>query len=255
VRFARENFDAKVCSVVNVVGSSLTRYSDHVIITTAGPEVAVASQKAFCTQVTALEVVALRIAEMSGKMPKEEIEKYREALLRTGDICEEIIEIEDHIKSIADEIRKKSNLYFLGRGVSVPIASEGALKLKEISYNHAEAYTAGESKHGPIALIEDGFPVVFVAPPDNTYDRLIGNVMEMKSRGGTIISVVADFDEKITELSDHVIKVPMKDNKYEIAMCAVPFAYPLQIMAYFASDLNGLDPDKPKNLAKSVTVK
>ncbi len=255
VRFAREKYGAKVCSVVNVVGSSLTRYSDHVIITTAGPEVAVASQKAFCTQVTALTVVALRIAELKGEIPKEEIQKYKDALLRTSEVCDKVLEMEDDIKKIADIFREKPNFYFLARGLSVPIACEGALKLKEISYNHAEAYTAGESKHGPIALIEDGFPVVFVAPPDETYDRLIGNVMEMKSRGGTILSVVADFDEKISEISDYTIRVPIPNSKYDIAMAAVPFAFPLQIMAYFASDLNGLDPDKPRNLAKSVTVK
>lgn len=255
VRYARENFGAKICSVVNVVGSSLTRYSDHVIITAAGPEVAVASQKAYCTQVTALTMVALRIAELKGTLPQTEIEKYKTALLKTGDVCDKILLKENDIKAIAEKFAKKPNFYFLARGISIAAASEGALKLKEISYNHAEAYSAGESKHGPIALIEKGFPVVFVAPPDATYDRLIGNVMEMKARGGTIISVVAEFDEKITEISDYTIRVPIENNEYSIAMSAVPFVFPLQIMAYFAADFNGLDPDKPRNLAKSVTVK
>lgn len=255
IRYAREQYGAKVCSVVNVIGSSVTRYSDHVIITTAGPEVAVASQKAYCTQVTALTVVALRIAELKGTLSKEEIAKYRKALARTAEVGESILKREDQIKDIAEKLSKKPNFYFLSRGVSMAAACEGALKLKEISYNHAEAYSAGESKHGPIALIEKGFPVVFVAPPDETYDRLIGNVMEMKSRGGTIISVVADFDQKITEISDYTLRVPIGNNKYDIAMSPVPFAFPLQILAYFASDYNGFDPDKPKNLAKSVTVK
>jgi glutamine---fructose-6-phosphate transaminase (isomerizing) len=255
IRYAREKFGAKVCSVVNVVGSSLTRYSDHVIITTAGPEVAVASQKAYCTQVTALTVVALRIAELNGSLSSEELVKYREALLKTAEVGELILKQEDKIKEIAELIAKKPNFYFLARGLSMAAACEGALKLKEISYNHAEAYSAGESKHGPIALIEDGFPVVFVAPPDETYDRLIGNIMEMKSRGGLIISVVAEFDEKVTEISDYTLRVPIENNKYAIAMSAIPFVFPLQIMAYFASDFNELDPDKPKNLAKSVTVK
>ncbi|MHA1733283.1 MAG: glutamine--fructose-6-phosphate transaminase (isomerizing) [Promethearchaeota archaeon] len=255
VRYAREKFGAKVCSVVNVVGSSLTRYSDHVIITAAGPEVAVASQKAYCTQVTALTVVALRIAELKGTLPAGEVEKYREALVKTADVCARIVEREDDIKEVAEKFAKKPNFYFLARGVSMAAASEGALKLKEISYNHAEADSAGESKHGPIALIEDGFPVVFVAPPDETYDRLIGNVMEMKSRGGTIISVVAVDDKKITEISDITIRVPIEGDKYSVAMSPVPFVFPLQIMAYFAADYNGLDPDKPRNLAKSVTVK
>jgi glucosamine--fructose-6-phosphate aminotransferase (isomerizing) len=255
IRYARENFGAKVCTVVNVVGSSITRYSDHVIITTAGPEVAVASQKAYCTQVTALTVVALRIAELKKALPADEIAKYREALLKTYDVTEKILLNEDKIKEIAEIFAKKPSFYFLSRGVSMAAACEGALKLKEISYNHAEAYSAGESKHGPIALIEKGFPVVFVAPPDETYDRLIGNVMEMKSRGGTILSVVADFDTKITEISDYVIRVPIENNKYAIAMSPIPFVFPLQILAYFASDFNKLDPDKPRNLAKSVTVK
>ncbi len=255
VRFAREKHGAKVCSVVNVVGSSLTRYSDHTIITTAGPEVAVASQKAYCTQVTALSVVALRIAELKGEMAPEEIEKYKAALDNSSKVCDAILEGEDKIKEVAEILAKKPNFYFLARGLSMAAASEGALKLKEISYNHAEAYSAGESKHGPIALIEDGFPVVFVAPPDETYDRLIGNIMEMKSRGGTIISVVADSDTQVTEISDYTLRVPIETDKYSIAMSAVPFVFPLQIMAYFASDYNGLDPDKPKNLAKSVTVK
>jgi glucosamine--fructose-6-phosphate aminotransferase (isomerizing) len=255
VRYARENFGAKVCSVVNVVGSSLTRYSDHVIITAAGPEVAVASQKAYCTQVTALTVVALRIGEMKGVIADDEVALYREALAKTVDVTQAILDKEGEIKEIAEILAKKPSLYFLARGASTSAACEGALKLKEISYNHAEAYAAGESKHGPIALIEAGFPVVFIAPPDETYDRLIGNVQEMKARGGMIISVVADFDEKITEMSDYTIRVPIENDKYSIAMSPVPFAFPLQIMAYFAADYNELDPDKPRNLAKSVTVK
>jgi glutamine---fructose-6-phosphate transaminase (isomerizing) len=255
VRYAREKFGAKVCSVVNVVGSSLTRYSDQVIITAAGPEMAVASQKAYCTQVTALTVVALRIGELKGTIPKAEVAKYRAALEKTVDVTNEILKREDKIKALAETFAKKPSFYFLARGLSIAAACEGALKLKEISYNHAEAYSAGESKHGPIALIEKGFPVVFIAPPDETYDRLIGNVQEMKARGGTIISVVADFDTKITEMSDYTIRVPIANDKYSIAMSAVPFVFPLQIMAYFASDFNKLDPDKPRNLAKSVTVK
>lgn len=255
IRYAREKFGAKICSVVNVVGSSITRYSDHVIITTAGPEVAVASQKAYCTQVTALTVVALRIAELKQTLKQDELVKYREALAKTFEVTNEILNREGKIKEIAEIIAKKPNFYFLARGASLAAACEGALKLKEISYNHAEAYSAGESKHGPIALIQKDFPVVFIAPPDETYDRLIGNVMEMKARGGMIISVVADFDQKITEISDYTIRVPIENNKYSIAMSAVPFVFPLQIMAYFASDFNGLDPDKPRNLAKSVTVK
>jgi len=254
VRYARENFGAKICSVVNVIGSSLTRYSDHVIITTAGPEIAVASQKAYCTQVTALTLVGLRIAELKQTMPKEEIQKYKEYLIKNAEVCEKIIANEDKLRDIAIKFAKEPNFYFLARGKSVPVAMEGALKYKEIVYSHCEAYPAGESKHGPIALIHQGFPVVFVAPPDETYDRLIGNVMEMKARGATIISVVADFDQKITELSDYTIRIPIENNKYAIDLCQVPFTFPLQIISYYAADYNGYPLDTPRNLAKSVTV-
>ncbi|GAB4305070.1 MAG: glutamine--fructose-6-phosphate transaminase (isomerizing) [Promethearchaeota archaeon] len=254
IRHAR-SFGAKICSVVNVVGSSLTRYSDNVIITTAGPEIAVASQKAFCTQVTALALVAVRLAEVKGTLSFEEAETYRRALLATADSCDQILSREEEIREVAERFAHAPSIFYLARGVSLAAASEGALKIKEISYNHAEAYPAGESKHGPIALIDDGFPIVFVAPPDETYDRLIGNVMEMKSRGATIISVVADFDEKVTDLSDFTIRVPIENTKYAVATCVVPFTFPLQLLAYFAADFKGHDPDKPRNLAKSVTVK
>ncbi|MHA1716339.1 MAG: glutamine--fructose-6-phosphate transaminase (isomerizing) [Promethearchaeota archaeon] len=255
VRYAKENFGATVCSVVNVVGSSLTRYSDHVIITTAGPEIAVASQKAYNTQVTALTMVALRIAELKGYLSQRELEKYKDAARKIPDVCKEILKNEEYIKQLAIKYAKKPNFYFLARGISLAAASEGALKLKEISYNHAEAYAAGESKHGPIALIEDGFPVVFVAPPDATYDRLIGNVMEMKARGGTIISVIARDDTQIAKLSDDVIRIPHDNDPYIIDLSPVMYVFPLQIFAYFAAVHNGYDPDKPRNLAKSVTVK
>ena len=147
------------------------------------------------------------------------------------------------------------NIYFLARGISSAAALEGALKLKEVAYIHTEAYAAGESKHGPIALIEDGFPVIFVAPPDDTYDRMIGNVMEMKSRGAVIYSIVSENDEKITSISDYTIRIPFLDSIYAIETSIVPCAFALQLMAYFISIKKGLDPDKPRNLAKSVTVK
>ena len=256
VRYAREKFNAKICSIVNVVGSSLTRYSDHVIITAAGPEIAVASQKAYNTQVTALCLVALRIAELQSKMPSDQLKKYREALNEIPTILSKIInEHEENIKTLAEKYAKKPNFYFLARGASLAAADEGALKLKEISYNHAEAYAAGESKHGPIALIEKDFPVVFVAPPDDTYDRLIGNVMEMKARGGQILAVVAEYDEKITELAADTIRIPHPNSDYYVNLSPLMYTYPLQIFAYYAAVFNGFDPDRPRNLAKSVTVK
>ncbi len=256
VRFAREKYKARVCSVVNVVGSSLTRYSDHVIITAAGPEVAVASQKAYNTQVTALCLVVLRIAELQAKMPADQLKKYREALNDIPAILDKILNAdEEKIKALAEKYAKKPNFYFLARGASLAAADEGALKLKEISYNHAEAYAAGESKHGPIALIVKDFPVVFIAPPDDTYDRLIGNVMEMKARGGQILAVVSEYDEKITELAADTIRIPHPATEFFVNLSPLMYTFPLQILAYYAAVFNGLDPDRPRNLAKSVTVK
>ncbi len=256
IRYAKEKYNAKICSVVNVVGSSLTRYSDHVIITTAGPEIAVASQKAYNTQVTALCLVALRIAELQGTMPADISKKYREALNGVPTVLEKIlVDHEQQIKKLAEKYAKKPNFYFLARGASTAAAAEGALKFKEISYSHTEAYAAGESKHGPIALIVKDFPVIFVAPPDDTYDRLIGNVMEMKARGATIIATVADYDEKITELANDTIRIPHPKDEYFVNLSPLMYTYPLQIFAYYAAVHNGHDPDKPRNLAKSVTVK
>ncbi|OLS15504.1 MAG: glucosamine-fructose-6-phosphate aminotransferase [Promethearchaeota archaeon CR_4] len=256
VRYAREKYNAKVCSVVNVVGSSLTRYSDHVIITTAGPEIAVASQKAYNTQVSALCLIALRIAELQGQMPVDVSQKYREALNGVPAVLEKIrTEHEQKIKKLAEKYAKKPNFYFLARGASVAAAAEGALKFKEISYSHTEAYAAGESKHGPIALIVKDFPVIFVAPPDDTYERLIGNIMEMKARGATIIATVAEYDEKITELATDTIRIPHPKDEYYVNLSPLMYTYPLQIFAYYAAVHNGHDPDKPRNLAKSVTVK
>ncbi|MHA1111286.1 MAG: glutamine--fructose-6-phosphate transaminase (isomerizing) [Promethearchaeota archaeon] len=255
VRYARDKWDAKICSIVNVVGSSLTRYSDHVLITTAGPEIAVASQKAFCTQVTALSLIGLRIAELYKTLPPNKISSYKEALAETSQITQQILVEQGKIKEIAGKLMDFENIYFLARGISSAAALEGALKLKEVAYIHTEAYAAGESKHGPIALIEDGFPVIFVAPPDETYDRMIGNVMEMKSRGAVIYSIVSENDEKITSISDYTIRIPYLDSKHAIETCIVPCAFALQLMAYYISIKKGLDPDKPRNLAKSVTVK
>jgi glucosamine--fructose-6-phosphate aminotransferase (isomerizing) len=256
VRYAKEKYNAKICSVVNVVGSSLTRYSDHIIITTAGPEIAVASQKVYNTQVTALCLVALRIAELQGTMPADVCRKYREALNGVPTVLEKIlVDNEQKIKKLAEKYAKKPNFYFLARGASIAASSEGALKFKEISYSHTEAYAAGESKHGPIALIVKDFHVIFVAPPDDTYDRLIGNVMEMKARGATIIATVADYDEKITELANDTIRIPHPKDEYFVDLSPLMYAYPLQLFAYYAAVHNGHDPDKPRNLAKSVTVK
>ncbi len=255
VRYAREQFGAKVGSIVNVLGSSLTRCSDEVIITTAGPEIAVASQKAYCTQVTVLTLIALRLAELKGMISQKESQLYRQALEDTADVIASLLIEEGKIQFLGEKLANNTNIYFLARGLATSAAFEGALKLKEVAYIHTEAYAAGESKHGPIALIEKDFPVIFVAPPDATYDRLIGNVMEMKSRGASIISIVAVFDEKITSISDYTIRIPIKPTKYAIQTMIVPFAFTLQLLAYFISDIKGLDPDKPRNLAKSVTVK
>ncbi|MBN2155108.1 MAG: glutamine--fructose-6-phosphate transaminase (isomerizing) [Candidatus Lokiarchaeota archaeon] len=255
VRHARDKGDAKICSIVNQIGSSLTRYSDQVLVTTAGPEIAVASQKAFCTQVTALTLIGLRIAELYHTLPPMEIKAYRESLANTSSITKQILLKQGIIKELASKLTEYNNIYFLARGISYAAALEGALKLKEVAYIHTESYAAGESKHGPIALIEEGFPVIFVAPPDQTYSRIVGNIMEMKSRGAIVYSVVSDEDENVTSISDYVIRIPIRKNKYAVETSIVPFAFSLQLLAYYISIKKGLDPDKPRNLAKSVTVK
>ncbi|MHA1271345.1 MAG: glutamine--fructose-6-phosphate transaminase (isomerizing) [Candidatus Helarchaeota archaeon] len=251
IDFAKKQ-GAKILSITNVLGSNITRKSDYFIYTQAGPEIGVAATKTFTVQLTSLALCSLGLAQLNGSLSIKEIDELKNCLYKIPKAIKNFIDLkEEKIRIIANKYYQNKNFLFLGRGINYPVALEGALKLKEISYLHAEGYAAGESKHGPIAMIEDGYPIIFVAPPDETYDRLIGNVMEMKARGAKIISIIQNDDTTIKALSDDFIELP----KIEFLSFA-PIAYivPLQIFSYYISVKCGYDPDKPRNLAKSVTV-
>jgi glucosamine--fructose-6-phosphate aminotransferase (isomerizing) len=203
-------------------------------------------------QLTALAQVALAAGMITGVRDSVFLKKKSDGLQRMPDVVSDVITRNEEVaRSIASVYYQRPSFLFLGRGVSVATAYEGALKLKEISYSHAEGYSAGESKHGPIALVEEGYPVVFIAPRDETRNRIVGNIMEMKARGGRIISVIERGDEDLRNLSDHVFEVP---DGVETEFSTMAYVVPLQILSYYMATRRGYDPDKPRNLAKSVTV-
>jgi glucosamine--fructose-6-phosphate aminotransferase (isomerizing) len=242
----------KVIAITNVVGSSITRMADHTIITQAGPEIGVAATKTFMVQLTSLAQIALSLGEVSKFLDQTAIQKKREGLQRLPELIEQVIATEEeHARRIAGIYYDRQSMLFLGRGISVATAEEAALKVKEIAYNHAEGYSAGESKHGPIALVSDDYPVIFVAPNDDTRARIIGNIMEMKARGASIISVIEENDLELASLADHVFTIP---KGVEPEFSTMAYIVPLQIFSYYIATRKGYDPDKPRNLAKSVTV-
>lgn len=251
VKYAKK-FGVKVVALTNVVGSSITRMVDHTIITQAGPEIGVAATKTFMVQLTSLAQIALSLGRLTGFKEAEIIQTKQDKLERLPSIVSDVIATEEeHARRIAGLFYDSPSMLFLGRGISMATADEGALKLKEIAYNHAEAYSAGESKHGPIALVQDGYPVVFVAPNDATRARIIGNIMEMKARGASIISVIERGDTDLSTLSDHSFTIP---KGVEPEFSILPYIVPLQLFSYYMATRKGYDPDKPRNLAKSVTV-
>jgi glucosamine--fructose-6-phosphate aminotransferase (isomerizing) len=255
IRWAKEKKNIKILAITNVVGSSITRYSDHVIVTQAGPEIGVAATKTYSTQVLTLALIALEVAKLRKIESEKEIRKYYSALNSTPQIIEEFLERNvDLIKYIVNNLEKNLNYFFLARGISIATAKEGGLKLKEVACRFIEGYSAASAKHGPISLVREGFPIIFIAPPDETYERLVGNVMEFKSRGGTIISVVVERDETITKLSDITIRIPQPPDKYHNLFSPITFIPALQLLAYYAALAHNLDPDKPQNLSKTVTV-
>ncbi len=257
IRWAKEKLKKKitVLCITNVVGSSLTRYSDESIITQAGPEIGVAATKTYCTQVLTLALIALEIARYRKVITKQEIDKYYDALKSTADIIDNYLKNNvSNIKDIVNNLDKSSNFFYLARGISIATAKEGGLKLKEVACRFIEGYSAAHAKHGPISLVREGFPIIFIAPPDETYQRLVGNVMEFKARGGNIISVVVDSDKVITELSDRTIRIPQPANKYYNIISPITFIPALQLLSYYAALKHNLDPDQPLNLAKTVTV-
>jgi glutamine---fructose-6-phosphate transaminase (isomerizing) len=244
---------ATILSLTNVIGSSLTRVSRVYIGTQAGPEIGVAATKTFTSQLSVLAQLALKLAKKRGKVSQDEIDELQEKLAKLPEYVETIVNTqEDKIKQIAKKYTDSKVFFFLGRGISTATAFEGRLKLMEIAYIPSIAFPAGESKHGPISLIEDGFPVVFVCPKDDTHKTIIGNIMEMKARGAHIIAVIEEGDEDIKSLADDYIEVP---KGIPSILSPIPFVVPLQLLAYYTALGKGFNPDMPRNLAKSVTVK
>jgi glucosamine--fructose-6-phosphate aminotransferase (isomerizing) len=241
---------ARVVSVTNTLGSSITTLSDAYICTQSGPEIGVAATKTFLTQLVALDLLLLRLGLFSGRLSESEHDLITKELSSLPGLVEQILSRSNRVKDLALKYSTKENAFFLGRGANVATALEGALKLKEISYIHAEGYPAGESKHGPISLVEPNFLCVFIAPRDRTRDRIIGNIMEMKARGAEVFSVITEGDEELKGISDEYFEVPVAGEILYPVLCTVP----LQLLAYYAATFRGFDPDKPRNLAKSVTV-
>jgi glucosamine--fructose-6-phosphate aminotransferase (isomerizing) len=232
-----------------VVGSTIARESDGGVYIHAGPEIGVASTKAFTSQVSVLSVFALLLGRMR-IMSKREGQEYIEYLKKLPDQVRQILDMNDQIYDIAQAYCNDSNFLYLGRGANFPVALEGALKLKEISYIHAEGYPAAEMKHGPIALIDKNMPVVVICPRDNAHGKILGNIAEVKARKGRLIVIANEGDREVAQLADHVITIPMTlDFLYPILTVV-----PLQLLAYHIAVLRGCHIDQPRNLAKSVTV-
>jgi glucosamine--fructose-6-phosphate aminotransferase (isomerizing) len=246
---AREK-GATVLSICNVVGSQAARQSDAVIYTHAGPEIGVASTKAFTTQVVALYLLALQLAQAKATLSHEEIARHVRELRDLPDHIEKLLDQSQGIEGLAQKFCNYRNFLYLGRGVHFPIALEGALKLKEISYIHAEGYAAGEMKHGPIALIDNEMPIVVLAPQDAVYRKTMGNIEEVKVREGIVIAIATEGDHEIAKTADHTIYIPAADPFINPILSTIP----LQLFAYHVAVLRGCDVDKPRNLAKSVTV-
>ncbi len=240
---------SRVLGVSNVVGSTIARESEGGVYIHAGPEIGVASTKAFTSQITVLSLLALLLGRLR-VMSKREGQEQIEHLQRLPSQVQQILDAEEQIKEIAQAYCNDTNFLYLGRGANFPVALEGALKLKEISYIHAEGYPAAEMKHGPIALIDKNMPVVVICPKDNAYHKILGNIAEVKARRGRIIVICNQGDDEVAEMADHVITIPQTlDFLYPILT-----VIPLQLLAYHIAVLRGCDVDQPRNLAKSVTV-
>uniref|UniRef100_UPI00404B3B75 glutamine--fructose-6-phosphate transaminase (isomerizing) n=1 Tax=Flavobacterium sp. TaxID=239 RepID=UPI00404B3B75 len=249
IKLAKEN-GAFVFGVCNVVGSSISRETHAGAYTHAGPEIGVASTKAFTTQITVLTLIALRLAQAKGTLSNSDFHRYLQELENIPDKVAEALETNEVTKQIAAIYKDSPNCLYLGRGYNFPVALEGALKLKEISYIHAEGYPAAEMKHGPIALIDEQMPVVVIAPKQGHYDKVVSNIQEIKSRSGKIIAIVTKGDLQVRGLADHVIEVPDTSE----ALTPLLTTIPLQLLSYHIAVMRGCNVDQPRNLAKSVTV-
>jgi len=249
LKMAKEQ-GALILGICNVVGSSIARLTDAGVYTHAGAEIGVASTKAFTAQVTVLTLFAFKLAKERGKIDAETLKMFIEEMLEIPNKVESILLKHPHIKTIAEKYKDAVNALYLGRGYLFPVALEGALKLKEISYIHAEGYAAGEMKHGPIALVDDNLPVVVVSAKDDYYEKVVSNIQEVKARKGNIIAVVTEGDNGLRTMADDLFEVP----ESHPAVAALLTVVPLQLFAYYIALMRGCDVDQPRNLAKSVTV-
>lgn len=249
IKLAKEK-GAFVFGVCNVVGSSISRETNAGAYTHAGPEIGVASTKAFTTQITVLTMMALRLAKAKGTMSNSDFHRYLQELEIIPEKVTEALRTNEMAKQIAAIYKDASNCLYLGRGYNFPVALEGALKLKEISYIHAEGYPAAEMKHGPIALIDEKMPVVVIAPKQGHYDKVVSNIQEIKSRSGKIIAIVTKGDTQVKELADHVIEIPETSDALSPLLTTIP----LQLLSYHIAVMRNCNVDQPRNLAKSVTV-
>ena len=250
VDYARMNA-ATILGLTNVVGSTLTRVSRAYVLQNSGPEIGVAATKTFTAQLIVLAQLALRLARKRGKLAQYEIDELEDELKGIPELAEKTIEFSSNpMKTLAKKLARRSSIFFLGRGINYATALEARLKVMELSYIPCIAYPAGESKHGPISVIEEGYPIFFIAPHDSTRKQIIGNIMEMKARGAEIYCVGTDGDKELEELSDWWLGLP----KVPQTLSPIIYVIPFQLLAYYLAVEKGHDPDKPRNLAKSVTV-
>jgi glucosamine--fructose-6-phosphate aminotransferase (isomerizing) len=241
---------ATLFGICNVVGASIPRLTDAGVYTHAGPEIGVASTKAFTGQVTVLTLMAFYIAQQRGTITQSKLIELLTGLNQIPDLVEKALQSNAHIKEIAEKFKDSRNCLFLGRGSSFPVALEGALKLKEISYIHAEGYPAAEMKHGPIALIDEEMPVVFIATRHSSYEKVISNIQEVKARKGQVIAIVSEGDTTVKGMADYIIEIPQTAEAFVPLLATIP----LQLLSYHIAVMRGCNVDQPRNLAKSVTV-
>jgi glucosamine--fructose-6-phosphate aminotransferase (isomerizing) len=241
---------ARILSISNVVDSAIPRAAHGALYTHAGPEIGVASTKCFTTQLVALLLLAAYVGRRRGALDAGRTREILQALVEIPNEMRLALERKDSVLEVARRWHHAQHMLFLGRGLGFPIALEGALKLKEISYAHAEGYAAGEMKHGPIALIDETMPVVVIVPRDAHYEKTLGNLQEVRARDGRVIAIVSDGDTDAPKLAEHVLSIPV------VPECVLPLltVLPLQLLAYYIADLKGTDVDQPRNLAKTVTV-
>jgi glucosamine--fructose-6-phosphate aminotransferase (isomerizing) len=245
---------ARSLAICNVVGSMATREADGTLYTHAGPEIGVASTKAFTCQLVALYILALYLGQVRETLSEETRKKHIADLLRLPTILDDVLKTSKQIEDIANRFYNRTDFLYLARGINYPIALEGALKLKEISYIHAEGYPAGEMKHGPIALIDEKMPVVTIAPADHVYEKMLGNIQEVKARGGSVIAITTAGDDTVWRMlnggTDSIVSLPAVTPE----LAPIVISIPLQLLSYHIAVRRGCDVDQPRNLAKSVTV-